>query len=79
MRLIHERLKLVGGTMLSNLVSSHDAAAQDAMRHITEFSQQAGDMDVKQVVAESARAAIYQIADLLANVRFIERPDHRAA
>ncbi|MDB5787006.1 type III secretion protein HrpB2 [Caballeronia mineralivorans] len=51
------------GTMLSNLVSSHDAAAQDAMRHITEFSQQAGDMDVKQVVAESARAAMemYQV------------------
>lgn len=51
------------GTVFTQLVSTHDAAAQNAMHHITEFSQQAGDMDVKQVIAESAQAAMemYQV------------------
>lgn len=47
----------------TQMVASHDAAAQHAMQHITEFSQRAGDMDVKQVIAESAQAAMemYQV------------------
>jgi type III secretion inner rod protein HrpB2 len=51
------------GTAFSQMVASHDAAAQQAMQHITEFSQRTGDMDVKQVIAESAQAAMemYQV------------------
>jgi type III secretion inner rod protein HrpB2 len=51
------------GAEFSQMVASHDAAAQQAMHHITEFSQRAGDMDVKQVIAESAQAAMemYQV------------------
>jgi type III secretion inner rod protein HrpB2 len=51
------------GTQFSQMVASHDAAAQQAMQHITEFSQRTGDMDVKQVIAESAQAAMemYQV------------------
>jgi type III secretion inner rod protein HrpB2 len=49
--------------VFTQMVASHDAAAQNAMHHITEFSQRAGDMDVKQVIAESAQAAMemYQV------------------
>jgi type III secretion inner rod protein HrpB2 len=45
-------------SVFSQMVASHDAAAQHAMEHITEFSQRSGDMDVKQVIAESAQAAM---------------------
>jgi type III secretion inner rod protein HrpB2 len=45
-------------TVFTQMVASHDAAAQRAMDHITEFSQRTGDMDVKQVIAESAQAAM---------------------
>jgi type III secretion inner rod protein HrpB2 len=50
-------------SMFTQMVASHDAAAQHAMEHITEFSQRTGDMDVKQVIAESAQAAMemYQV------------------
>jgi len=50
-------------SVFTQMVASHDAAAQNAMHHIAEFSQQAGDMDVKQVIAESAQAAMemYQV------------------
>jgi type III secretion inner rod protein HrpB2 len=50
-------------SVFSQMVASHDAAAQHAMEHITEFSQRTGDMDVKQVIAESAQAAMemYQV------------------
>lgn len=51
------------GTVFSQMVSTYDAAAQHAMNHITEFAQQSGNMDVKQVIAESAQAAMemYQV------------------
>jgi type III secretion inner rod protein HrpB2 len=46
------------GSVFTQMVASHDAAAQHAMDHIMEFSQRSGDMDVKQVIAESAQAAM---------------------
>ncbi|WP_144114216.1 type III secretion protein HrpB2 [Paraburkholderia sp. BCC1886] len=50
-------------TLFTQMVSTHDAAAQAAMDHMTEFSQQAGNMDIKQVIAQSAQAAMemYQV------------------
>lgn len=50
-------------SVFTQMVATHDVAAQQAMTHITEFSQQAGNMDVKQVIAESAQAAMemYQV------------------
>lgn len=50
-------------SVFTQMVATHDVAAKQAMAHITEFSQQAGNMDVKQVIAESAQAAMemYQV------------------
>jgi len=47
-----------GNSVIVQMVTTHDAAAQHAMDRITEFSQRTANMDVKQVLAESADAAM---------------------
>ena len=63
--LVAPSVQSTGGdaSVITQMVASHDAAAQNAMNHVTEFSEQAGDMDVKQAIARSAQAAMemYQV------------------
>ncbi|MBY8606274.1 MAG: hypothetical protein IOC39_17100 [Burkholderia sp.] len=47
-----------GGSVIAEMLTTHDAAAQHAMDRITRFSEQSDHMDVKQVLAESADAAM---------------------
>ncbi|WP_446902566.1 hypothetical protein [Burkholderia sp. YIM B11467] len=47
-----------GGSVIAQMLTTHDAAAQHAMDRITELSAQSANMDVKQVIAQSADAAM---------------------
>ncbi|ALX16822.1 hypothetical protein P350_34860 [Burkholderia cepacia JBK9] len=47
-----------GGSVIAQMLTTHDAAAQHAMDRVSQFSEQSAHMDVKQVLAESADAAM---------------------
>ncbi|WP_322040718.1 type III secretion protein HrpB2 [Burkholderia diffusa] len=49
------------GTVVSNLVATQDAAAQQAMDDVNGLSQRAGEMDPMQMIAESSRVAMEMV------------------